>query len=100
MGAVGLITTPEQANDLLEQGRADVAFFARQVLRQVDFTLEAAQRLGAAVAPAVQYERAWSRMMVPRNHVNAEAHHKGRSEVEGEDGRDSKDGRGSNLTRA
>ena len=57
IGAVGLITEPEQANDIIENGDADVVYFARQVLRDIDFPLQAAEALGAAVSPAVQYER-------------------------------------------
>lgn len=57
VGAVGLITDPHQANEIIENGEADVVLFARQVLRDIDFPLEAAQTLGAAVAPAAQYER-------------------------------------------
>jgi 2,4-dienoyl-CoA reductase-like NADH-dependent reductase (Old Yellow Enzyme family) len=57
IGAVGLITEPEQANDILEKGEADVVYFARQVLRNIDFPLQTAEALGVAVSPAVQYER-------------------------------------------
>lgn len=57
IGTVGIITEPKQANDIIEQGRADVVMCARQVLRNVDFPLDCALELGAAVAPAVQYER-------------------------------------------
>ena len=32
--------------------------------------------------------RAWSRMVVKRDHLEAAAHHKGASEVEGEEGRE------------
>lgn len=88
VGAVGLITDPVQANDIIENGEADVVFFAREVLRHIDFPLEAAQTLGAAVSPMVQYERAWSRMVVKREHVKADAHHTAREEVEGEEGRE------------
>lgn len=56
VGAVGLITEPKQANDIIENGEADVVFFAREILRHIDFPLEAAQDLGAAVSPAQQYE--------------------------------------------
>ncbi|ORY34039.1 hypothetical protein BCR39DRAFT_518221 [Naematelia encephala] len=89
IGAVGIITEPTQANDILEQGKADVVLLARQILRDIDFPLEAALELGAAVAPAVQYERAWSRMVVKREHTEAPVHHNGISEVEGEEGRSS-----------
>ena len=57
VGAVGIITDPLQANDIIETNQADVVFLARQVLRDIDFPLRAAQELGVAVAPAVQYER-------------------------------------------
>ena len=57
VGAVGIITEPVQANDIIENDQADVVLFARQTLREIDFPLKAAEELGAAVSPAVQYER-------------------------------------------
>ena len=57
IGTVGIITEAVQANDIIEEGRADVVLMARQVLRNIDFPLEAAETLGVAVAPSVQYER-------------------------------------------
>lgn len=57
VGAVGQITDSEQANDIIKDGRADVVLQAREVLRNIDFPLKTAEVLGAAVAPAVQYER-------------------------------------------
>jgi 2,4-dienoyl-CoA reductase-like NADH-dependent reductase (Old Yellow Enzyme family) len=57
VGTVGIITDAHQAEDILIRNEADVVFCARQVLRDIDWPLEAAQELGAAVAPAVQYER-------------------------------------------
>jgi len=57
VGTVGIITDPIQANDIIEHNQADVVLCARQVLRDIDFPLRAAQELGVAVAPAVQYER-------------------------------------------
>jgi 2,4-dienoyl-CoA reductase-like NADH-dependent reductase (Old Yellow Enzyme family) len=47
-GAVGLITTPEQAEAILDSGQADLIFMARELLRDPYFTLHAAQALGAA----------------------------------------------------
>ncbi|CAD6585588.1 MAG: hypothetical protein TREMPRED_004180 [Tremellales sp. Tagirdzhanova-0007] len=88
VGTVGIITDPVQANDILQNDEADVVFCGRQVLRDLDFPLRAAQELGCAVAPAVQYERAWSRMVVKREHTSAAPRHKGLSEVEGEEGRE------------
>jgi 2,4-dienoyl-CoA reductase-like NADH-dependent reductase (Old Yellow Enzyme family) len=57
-GAVGLITTATQAEDILAGGKADVIFLARQLLRDPYFPLHAAHELGADVAWPVQYERA------------------------------------------
>lgn len=57
IGSVGIITDAKQANDILEQGKADVILIGRQLLRNLDWPLDAAVDLGVAVAPAVQYER-------------------------------------------
>jgi len=62
-GAVGLITTPQQAEEILQKGQSDVIFLARELLRRADWPLYAAQELGVTVRPPVQYERAWSRMV-------------------------------------
>ena len=59
VGTVGMITTPQQANDLLVEGKADLVLLAREFLRDPHFVLRAANELGVAVKPAVQYERAW-----------------------------------------
>ncbi len=57
-GAVGLITTPAQAEEIVAQGQADLVLLARQELRDPYFPLHAAHALGADVAWPVQYERA------------------------------------------
>ena len=57
-GAVGLITEPEQAEEIVREGRADVVLLARQLLRDPYWPLRAAKRLGAEVKWPVQYERA------------------------------------------
>ena len=59
VGAVGMITSPQQANDVLAEGKADIVSLARGFLRDPHFVLRAASELGVAVKPAVQYERAW-----------------------------------------
>ncbi|KAF8465218.1 NADH oxidase [Russula ochroleuca] len=59
VGAVGMITTPQQANDILAEGKADLVSRARELLRDPQFVLRAANELGVAVKPAVQYKRAW-----------------------------------------
>ncbi|CAE6423814.1 unnamed protein product [Rhizoctonia solani] len=66
VGAVGLITQPQQAEDILQQGKADVVLMARELLRNVDFPLKAAEALGVSVKPANQYELAWRRMTAPK----------------------------------
>lgn len=57
-GAVGLITTAEEAESIVAGQRADLVFMARQLLRDPYFPLHAAQILGADVPWPVQYERA------------------------------------------
>ncbi|KAG9010797.1 hypothetical protein FRB90_007641 [Tulasnella sp. 427] len=66
VGAVGLITEPHQAEEILQKGQADVIFLARELLRHADWPIYAAQQLGVIVQPAVQYERAWTRMIQKR----------------------------------
>ena len=63
MGAVGLITTPKQANDVLVEDKADIVSLAREFLRDPHFVLRAADELGVAVRPAVQFERAWQTVL-------------------------------------
>ena len=57
-GAVGLITTAEQANIILENKQADMVLFARESLRDPYFALHAAQQLGDEYSYPIQYERA------------------------------------------
>ncbi|UYQ92378.1 NADH:flavin oxidoreductase/NADH oxidase [Chitinophaga horti] len=57
-GAVGLITTAHQAEELLVNGTADLILMARELLRDPYFPLHAARKLGEDVAWPVQYERA------------------------------------------
>ncbi len=57
-GAVGLITTPAEAEAIVASGQADVVLLAREFLREPYFPLFAAQELGAEMAWPVQYERA------------------------------------------
>ena len=45
-GAVGMITTPEQAQGIIETEQADVVLLAREFLRDAYFPLTAAQELG------------------------------------------------------
>jgi 2,4-dienoyl-CoA reductase (NADPH2) len=57
-GAVGLITQPAQANDIVGSGSADLVILARQLLRDPYWPLRAARELGTAPAWPVQYLRA------------------------------------------
>lgn len=57
-GAVGLITTATQADEIIQTGEADMVFLAREMLRDPYFALHAAQTLGHDVKWPVQYERA------------------------------------------
>ena len=57
-GAVGLITTAKQANEIIADGKADLVIMARQMLRDPYFPLHAAYELGHDVQWPVQYQRA------------------------------------------
>ena len=57
-GAVGLITEPEQAEEIVVNGQSDVVFLARAVLRDPYWPLHAARKLGAEAPWPVQYGRA------------------------------------------
>ncbi|EJD49499.1 NADH:flavin oxidoreductase/NADH oxidase [Auricularia subglabra TFB-10046 SS5] len=65
VGTVGMIHDPEQAEGYLADGTADVVLLAREFLRRPNWPLHAAAKLGAAVRPPVQYERAWTALMTP-----------------------------------
>jgi 2,4-dienoyl-CoA reductase-like NADH-dependent reductase (Old Yellow Enzyme family) len=45
-GAVGLITVPEQADELITSGACDLVFVARELLREPYWPLKAQQTLG------------------------------------------------------
>ncbi|QUQ65118.1 NADH:flavin oxidoreductase/NADH oxidase [Kutzneria sp. CA-103260] len=57
-GAVGLITEPQQAEQIVATGAADVVFLARAVLRDPHWPLNAARVLGADIEWPNQYVRA------------------------------------------
>ena len=57
-GAVGLITTAAQAEQILTDEQADLIILARQLLRDPYFPLHAAKETGKDVAWPVQYDRA------------------------------------------
>jgi 2,4-dienoyl-CoA reductase-like NADH-dependent reductase (Old Yellow Enzyme family) len=59
--AVGLITAPAHADEIVRNGRADLVLLARELLRDAEWPLRAAHALGqtAALKPPPQYARAW-----------------------------------------
>jgi 2,4-dienoyl-CoA reductase-like NADH-dependent reductase (Old Yellow Enzyme family) len=57
-GAVGLITTSKEAEDIISKGQADLVFMAREMLRDPYFPRRAAWELGADLEWPNQYERA------------------------------------------
>ncbi len=57
-GAVGMITTPEECENIIANGEADLVFMAREFLRDPYFPLRAAYELKAETTWPKQYERA------------------------------------------
>jgi len=58
-GAVGMITSPEQADHIIRTGQADMVILAREMLRDPYWPRRAAKALGQDIAAPVQYGRAW-----------------------------------------
>lgn len=56
--AVGLITNPELAEEIVRNGRADLVAFGRELLRNPYWPLHAARTLGVDIPWPRQYERA------------------------------------------
>ncbi|MHA7146141.1 NADH:flavin oxidoreductase/NADH oxidase [Arthrobacter sp. TmT3-37] len=59
-GAVGMISEPAQADEIIRNARADVVLIARAALRDPHWWMRAAHELGQDLVPAPQYERAGS----------------------------------------
>ncbi len=57
-GAVGMITEPHQANEIIASGKADAVIMARELLRDPYWPLHAAKTLGVEVRWPNQYLRA------------------------------------------
>ena len=57
-GAVGMITTPVQAENILKDGKADLIILGRELLRNPYFPLQASRELGTEIKWPVQYIRA------------------------------------------
>ncbi|RST73752.1 NADPH dehydrogenase NamA [Siminovitchia acidinfaciens] len=58
-GSVGLITTGIQAEEILQNNRADLIFVARALLRDPYWARTAAEELGYEIEPPIQYKRGW-----------------------------------------
>ncbi|MBD2202511.1 NADPH dehydrogenase NamA [Calothrix sp. FACHB-1219] len=58
-GAVGLITSPEQADKIIRTGSADIVLLGRELLRNPYWPHLAAKQLGHDKLWPVQYDRAW-----------------------------------------
>ncbi len=57
-GAVGLLTTSEEAEEVLQKEQADLILLGRELLRNPYFPLEAAAKMGAETDWPPQYLRA------------------------------------------
>jgi 2,4-dienoyl-CoA reductase-like NADH-dependent reductase (Old Yellow Enzyme family) len=59
VGAVGLITEPSHAEEIVSSGAADLVLLARELLRDPYWPRRAAKELGAEIEAPPQYARAW-----------------------------------------
>ncbi|HEY3330826.1 MAG TPA: NADPH dehydrogenase NamA [Capsulimonadaceae bacterium] len=57
--AVGMITSPAQADTIVRTGQADIVLLAREQLRDPYWPARAARELRAKITPPAQYGRAW-----------------------------------------
>jgi len=57
--AVGLITEPRQADEIIRSGKADMVLLARESLRDPNWPIRAAQELGQPLPVPPQYIRAF-----------------------------------------
>lgn len=71
--AVGLITDPQQANEIIANGQADLVLLAREMLRDPYWPLHAAEILGEKTSWPVQYLRAAPQGSTARNKVDRPA---------------------------
>lgn len=58
-GAVGLITSPFHAAEIIGNGRADLVFIGRELLRDPYFPIRAAKALGEDIQVPKPYVRGW-----------------------------------------
>lgn len=57
VGAVGLITDPFHANELIQDGKCDLVLLGRELLRNPYFAIDAAVNLGEEIPCQIQYKR-------------------------------------------
>jgi 2,4-dienoyl-CoA reductase-like NADH-dependent reductase (Old Yellow Enzyme family) len=69
-GAVGMITEPAQADQIIRTGQADIVLLARELLRHPYWPLEAAEALRQQTTWPVQYARASHGKPEPRQPVS------------------------------
>lgn len=67
--AVGLITEPQQANDIIAKDQADIVLLAREMLRDPYWALHAAEALGEKASWPVQYLRAAPQRSTARSSI-------------------------------
>ena len=60
-GAVGLITEPKQAEEIVATGQADVVLLARVLLREPHWALRAAHELGVEVGDGIEWPNQYLR---------------------------------------
>ena len=71
-GAVGMITDPAQADQIIRTGQADVVLLARELLREPYWPLRAADQLHQPASWPVQYERAAQGKVIRRQPLKTE----------------------------
>ena len=68
--AVGMITSPSQADQIVRSGQGDLVFLARELLRNPYWPLHAADALHQQISWPVQYARAANSSVVPRRAIS------------------------------
>ena len=71
--AVGMITDPAQADQIVRSGQADIVLLARELLRNPYWPLHAADALHQQISWPVQYTRAGGRNITAREAVSTPA---------------------------
>jgi 2,4-dienoyl-CoA reductase-like NADH-dependent reductase (Old Yellow Enzyme family) len=72
-GAVGMITAPAQADQIIRAGQANLVLLARELLRSPYWPLHAAEALRQPISWPVQYARAANGRTEPREPVSTPA---------------------------